>query len=106
MSFRATDPADSSITAYMAEHGMTASEVVTKLRAQVEETTGLTISAGIAPNRMLAKVCCPISPETNVRSAQIRTSRTGSTRWSSAVRPSSSSCATCLSGQLFAPPGS
>lgn len=30
---------------------------VEKLRAEVEAATGLTISAGIAPNRMLAKVC-------------------------------------------------
>lgn len=44
------------ITPYMETHHMTASEVVTKLRAQVEEHTGMTISAGIAPNRMLAKV--------------------------------------------------
>ncbi|CAK9781128.1 unnamed protein product [Cutaneotrichosporon oleaginosum] len=44
------------ITSYMATHNMTASEVVSKLRVQVEERTGMTISAGIAPNRMLAKV--------------------------------------------------
>lgn len=37
---------------------MTALEAVERLRAEVEEATGLTISAGIAPNRMLAKVCC------------------------------------------------
>lgn len=36
---------------------MTALEAVEKLRAEVEAATGLTISAGIAPNRMLAKVC-------------------------------------------------
>lgn len=35
---------------------MSASAVVSQLRAEVEEKTGLTISAGIAPNRMLAKV--------------------------------------------------
>jgi nucleotidyltransferase/DNA polymerase involved in DNA repair len=40
----------------MAEYSMSASEVVAKLRGQVEEATGLTISAGIAPNRLLAKV--------------------------------------------------
>ncbi|KLT45428.1 DNA/RNA polymerase [Cutaneotrichosporon oleaginosum] len=45
------------ITSYMATHNMTASEVVSKLRVQVEERTGMTISAGIAPNRMLAKIC-------------------------------------------------
>jgi DNA polymerase kappa len=41
----------------MASHDMTASAVVTQLRAQVEATTSLTMSAGIAPNRMLAKIC-------------------------------------------------
>lgn len=40
----------------MQTHGMTAGAVVSQLRAEVEEKTGLTISAGIAPNRMLAKV--------------------------------------------------
>lgn len=40
----------------MSTHNMTAAEVVTQIRAQVEEKTSLTISAGIAANRMLAKV--------------------------------------------------
>ena len=41
----------------MATHDMTASEVVTQLRQEVEAKTNLTISAGIAANRMLAKIC-------------------------------------------------
>jgi DNA polymerase kappa len=41
----------------MAAHEMTASEVVSHLRAEVEARIGLTISAGIAPNKMLAKIC-------------------------------------------------
>lgn len=41
----------------MASHDMSAMEVVEQLRQEVEATTGLTISAGIAPNRMLAKIC-------------------------------------------------
>lgn len=45
-----------SITPYMSEHDMSAGDVVSQLRKEVEEATGLTISAGIAPNRMLAKV--------------------------------------------------
>ncbi|KAI9639378.1 uncharacterized protein MKK02DRAFT_35023 [Dioszegia hungarica] len=45
------------ITGYMAAHDMAAVDVVSQLRAQVEEKTQLTISAGIAPNRMLAKIC-------------------------------------------------
>jgi DNA polymerase kappa len=35
---------------------MTAGEVVAQIRREVEAKTCLTISAGIAPNRMLAKV--------------------------------------------------
>lgn len=35
---------------------MSAGDVVSQLRAGVEDKTGLTISAGIAPNKMLAKV--------------------------------------------------
>ncbi|WVQ99536.1 hypothetical protein IAU59_006672 [Kwoniella sp. CBS 9459] len=45
------------ITPYMSTHNMTATEVVSQLRAEVEAKTQLTISAGIAPNRMLAKIC-------------------------------------------------
>ncbi|ORY32874.1 hypothetical protein BCR39DRAFT_522235 [Naematelia encephala] len=45
------------ITEYMEEHNMSAAEVVTRLRSQVEDKTGLTMSAGIASNRMLAKIC-------------------------------------------------
>lgn len=41
----------------MANHEMTAADVVSHLRAEVEARTGLTISAGIAPNTMLAKIC-------------------------------------------------
>ena len=40
----------------MAQHDLSAEEVVQQLRAEVEKKTQLTISAGIAPNRMLAKV--------------------------------------------------
>jgi DNA polymerase kappa len=40
----------------MERTGMSAGEVVSQLRAGVAEKTGLTISAGIAPNKMLAKV--------------------------------------------------
>lgn len=41
----------------MALHDMTAEAVVSQLRAEVEAETGLTISAGIASNRLLAKIC-------------------------------------------------
>ncbi|EJT52727.1 hypothetical protein A1Q1_02062 [Trichosporon asahii var. asahii CBS 2479] len=46
---------DEGITGYIQQHDVTALEAVEKLRAEVEAATGLTISAGIAPNRMLAK---------------------------------------------------
>ncbi|KAL7423654.1 hypothetical protein Q5752_001235 [Cryptotrichosporon argae] len=45
------------ITPYMATHDMTARQVVDQLRRRVEERTSLTISAGVAPNKMLAKIC-------------------------------------------------
>lgn len=40
----------------MTAHNMTAGAVVEQIRAEVEAKTLLTMSAGIAPNRMLAKV--------------------------------------------------
>lgn len=46
-----------SITPYMSIHEMSAADVVSHLRAAVEAETGLTISAGIAPNKLLAKIC-------------------------------------------------
>ncbi|WWC94614.1 hypothetical protein V866_001461 [Kwoniella sp. B9012] len=45
------------ITPYMNANNMTAAEVVSQMRAEVEAKTQLTMSAGIAPNRMLAKIC-------------------------------------------------
>ncbi len=45
-----------SVTSYMSQHNLTAPAVVAQLRAEVEAKTKLTMSAGIAPNRMLAKV--------------------------------------------------
>ncbi|WVW84095.1 hypothetical protein I302_106124 [Kwoniella bestiolae CBS 10118] len=45
------------ITPYMNANDMTAAEVVSQMRAEVEAKTQLTMSAGIAPNRMLAKIC-------------------------------------------------
>nr|XP_018262802.1 DNA polymerase kappa subunit [Kwoniella dejecticola CBS 10117]OBR84960.1 DNA polymerase kappa subunit [Kwoniella dejecticola CBS 10117] len=45
------------ITPYMSTHNMSASDTVAQIRAEVEAKTQLTMSAGIAPNRMLAKIC-------------------------------------------------
>ncbi|OCH87051.1 DNA/RNA polymerase [Obba rivulosa] len=45
------------ITPYCTEHHMTAEECVQEIRAVVHRETHLTVSAGIAPNKMLAKIC-------------------------------------------------
>lgn len=53
------DEAYLDITAYLRRHpDLTAADCVQQLRAEVKEITGgLTCSAGIAANRLLAKVC-------------------------------------------------
>ncbi|KAJ7725863.1 DNA/RNA polymerase [Mycena maculata] len=45
------------ITAYCMEHHVNADECVEHLRSAVHTETKLTVSAGIAPNMMLAKIC-------------------------------------------------
>ncbi|KIL62574.1 hypothetical protein M378DRAFT_12776 [Amanita muscaria Koide BX008] len=45
------------ITAYCQEHGITADECISEMRQKVFEETKLTVSAGIAANKMLAKIC-------------------------------------------------
>uniref|UniRef100_A0A8H8CPL3 DNA polymerase kappa n=1 Tax=Psilocybe cubensis TaxID=181762 RepID=A0A8H8CPL3_PSICU len=45
------------ITLYCEEHSMTAEECVKEMRETVFRETKLTVSAGIAPNKMLAKIC-------------------------------------------------
>ncbi|KAI0339802.1 DNA/RNA polymerase [Trametopsis cervina] len=45
------------ITNYCEEHLIPAAECVQQMRTSVYEETGLTVSAGIAPNKMLAKIC-------------------------------------------------
>ncbi|KDQ57446.1 hypothetical protein JAAARDRAFT_129936 [Jaapia argillacea MUCL 33604] len=45
------------ITSYCEEHSLTADDCVAKMREQVHQETNLTVSAGIAPNKMLAKIC-------------------------------------------------
>lgn len=46
-----------SITAYCEEHDIGPEECVQEMRSKVKEETKLTASAGIAPNKMLAKIC-------------------------------------------------
>ncbi|KZT10718.1 DNA/RNA polymerase [Laetiporus sulphureus 93-53] len=45
------------ITAYCEDHQLTVEECVRQMREAVKQETDLTVSAGIAPNKMLAKIC-------------------------------------------------
>ncbi|KAG8926671.1 hypothetical protein FRC01_008524 [Tulasnella sp. 417] len=51
------DEAYLNITEYCQTHDLSPEECVRELRAEVHEKTKLTVSAGIAPNKMLAKIC-------------------------------------------------
>jgi DNA polymerase kappa len=51
------DEAYLNITEYCVEHDMDPADVVSKLRSEVHEKTHITISAGIAANARLAKIC-------------------------------------------------
>ncbi|KAL6771591.1 POLK1 [Auxenochlorella protothecoides x Auxenochlorella symbiontica] len=51
------DEAYLDVTEYVRLHGTTGPEVAALIRQRVQQETGLTCSVGIAPNRMLAKVC-------------------------------------------------
>uniref|UniRef100_A0ACD6A5E2 Uncharacterized protein n=1 Tax=Avena sativa TaxID=4498 RepID=A0ACD6A5E2_AVESA len=55
------DEAYLDITAVCVERGITGEEVASELRGAVHQETGLTCSAGVAPNRMIAKVCSDIN---------------------------------------------
>ncbi|KAK3035721.1 hypothetical protein RJ639_033423, partial [Escallonia herrerae] len=55
------DEAYLDITNICKERGITSGEVAEELRASVNQETGLTCSAGVAPNRLLAKVCSDIN---------------------------------------------
>lgn len=55
------DEAYLDITNVCIERGITGEEVATELRAAIHQETGLTCSAGVAPNRMIAKVCSDIN---------------------------------------------
>ncbi|KAL0384309.1 UNVERIFIED_CONTAM: DNA polymerase kappa [Sesamum radiatum] len=55
------DEAYLDITNFCNEKGMTGAEVAEELRESVHKETGLTCSAGVAPNRLLAKVCSDIN---------------------------------------------
>ncbi|KAA8545772.1 hypothetical protein F0562_020777 [Nyssa sinensis] len=55
------DEAYLDITEVCKERGKIGGEIAEELRAGVYEETGLTCSAGVAPNRLLAKVCSDIN---------------------------------------------
>ncbi|XP_044481514.1 DNA polymerase kappa-like isoform X1 [Mangifera indica] len=55
------DEAYLDITEVCRERGISSAEIAEELRARVYKETGLTCSAGVAPNRLLAKVCSDIN---------------------------------------------
>lgn len=55
------DEAYLNITEYCEEHGMDPASVVEQMRKEVHEKTSITVSAGIAANARLAKICSNIN---------------------------------------------
>jgi DNA polymerase kappa len=55
------DEAYLNLTQYCEEHHLTPEEAVSQLRAEVHEKTRITVSAGIAANAKLAKICSNIN---------------------------------------------
>lgn len=55
------DEAYLDITNFCDDKGMTGGEVAEELRESIHKETGLTCSAGVAPNRLIAKVCSDIN---------------------------------------------
>ncbi|XP_022148772.1 DNA polymerase kappa isoform X3 [Momordica charantia] len=55
------DEAYLDITEVCKERGLTSEEIASDLRTSIYEETGLTCSAGVAANRLLAKVCSDIN---------------------------------------------
>ncbi|KAL5528151.1 hypothetical protein ACEPAF_7287 [Sanghuangporus sanghuang] len=58
------------ITKYINNHGIPAEDCVREMRQRVYEETSLTVSAGIAPNKMLAKACHLICSDKNKPNGQ------------------------------------
>lgn len=58
---RSMDEAYLNLTAACSERNMTGGELAEEIRRRVFEKTKLTCSAGIAPNRLLAKVCSDLN---------------------------------------------
>ncbi|KAH6773137.1 DNA/RNA polymerases superfamily protein [Perilla frutescens var. frutescens] len=55
------DEAYLDITNFCNDKGMTGGQVAEELRESIHKETGLTCSAGVAPNRLIAKVCSDIN---------------------------------------------
>ncbi|OZJ04017.1 hypothetical protein BZG36_03765 [Bifiguratus adelaidae] len=55
------DEAYLNITEYVEQHEMTPASVVSEIRQRIFEQTKLTASAGIAANKMLAKICSDVN---------------------------------------------
>ncbi|KDN48511.1 DNA/RNA polymerase [Tilletiaria anomala UBC 951] len=51
------DEAYMDVTGYVEQHETTVEQVVEQIRGEVQDKTGLTVSIGIAPNTMVAKIC-------------------------------------------------
>lgn len=56
MSPASLDEAYLNITSYLRTTGKSGAEVAEEMRAAVKNETGLTISVGVGPNKMVAKV--------------------------------------------------
>ncbi|GAA5908093.1 hypothetical protein JCM8208_003685 [Rhodotorula glutinis] len=55
------DEAYVDLTDYCANNHVTPTEAITRLRAEVETTTGLTVSAGVSPNKTLSKIAADVN---------------------------------------------
>lgn len=55
------DEAYLNVTAYCEENGVSPAQAVEKMRAEIQEHTKVTVSAGIAANARLAKICSNIN---------------------------------------------
>ncbi|GAA5875360.1 hypothetical protein JCM8547_003214 [Rhodosporidiobolus lusitaniae] len=55
------DEAYVDLTQYCSDEGVTPAEAITRLRTEVRDTTGLTVSAGVSPNKALSKIAADIN---------------------------------------------
>ncbi|GAA5827398.1 hypothetical protein JCM11251_003793 [Rhodosporidiobolus azoricus] len=55
------DEAYVDLTQYCADEGVTPSEAIIRLRTEVRETTGLTVSAGVSCNKTLSKIAADVN---------------------------------------------